>query len=696
MREARYDILFEPVQIGPVTARNRFFQVPHCNGMGHRDPTAHAWMRGVKAEGGWAVVCTEEVEIHHTSEVAPYVEGRIWDDRDIPAHARLCEKVHEHGGLAGIELCHNGMVSANMWSREAPMGPSHLPVTGNDPVQARRMTKDDIADLRRWHRRAVERSLQAGYDVVYVYAGHDLTTLQHFLSRRYNDRTDEYGGSLENRTRLLREVLEDTREACEGRAGVACRIAVDELIGSLGIERAEIEEVLGLIGELPDVWDFMVGSWPDDSMTSRFAEEGYQEPYVRGLKQLTSKPVIGIGRFTSADTMVRMVREGVLDFIGAARPSIADPFLPKKIEEGRWDDICECIGCNICVTGDFRMTPLRCTQNPSMGEEWRRGWHPERFRPRGSDSKVLVVGGGPAGLEAAMALGKRGYEVVLAEASDRLGGRVEREARLPGLASYIRVADYRKAQLAKLPAVEQAYDSRLTAEEILSYGFEHVAVATGATWRRDGVARWHTQPIPLDPGMELLTPDDLMAGTRPRGEHVVIYDDDHYYMAGVLAELLVGEGSRVTLVTPAARASEWADNAMEQERIQKRLLELGVDIVVTRALVSAAAGGVTTACAYTGREEQTDCDSLLLVTARIPDDAVMVDLLERRGEWADAGLLSARAVGDAYSPGTVAAAVWDGRRFAEELDEPLDRDLPTLKREVVELAAEESAATVAR
>src|SRR6201999_2191716 len=159
---------------------------------------------------------------------------------------------------------------------------------------------------------------------------------------------------------------------------------------------------------------------------------------VRGLKQLTSKPVVGVGRFTSPDPMVRMVRSGVLDLIGAARPSIADPFLPRKIEEGRLEDIRECIGCNVCVTGDWTMTPIRCTQNPSMGEEWRRGGHPERFRPAGSDSKVLVVGAGPAGLEAAMALGKRGYEVVLAEAGRELGGRVLRAARLPGLAARIR------------------------------------------------------------------------------------------------------------------------------------------------------------------------------------------------------------------------------------------------------------------
>src|ERR687887_1670449 len=115
--DPRFGVLFEPVQIGPVTARNRFFQVPHCNGMGHLHPSAHAEMRGVKAEGGWAVVCTEEVEFHHSSEVTPYIEGRIWDDADIPAHQRLVEKVHEHGALAGIELCYNGMNGANLTIR---------------------------------------------------------------------------------------------------------------------------------------------------------------------------------------------------------------------------------------------------------------------------------------------------------------------------------------------------------------------------------------------------------------------------------------------------------------------------------------------------------------------------------------------------------------------------------------------------
>ena len=512
-----YSILFEPVPIGPLVARNRFFQVPHCNGMGYRDPSAQAAMRKVKAEGGWAVVCTEQAEIHPSSDITPFIELRIWDDQDLPALARVAGAIHEGGALAGIELCHNGLNAPNLYTRETPLAPHHLPVAtyGYDPVQARMMTKQDLADLRRWHRNAVLRAMRAGYDVLYVYAGHSFGGIEHFLSPRFNQRTDEYGGSARNRMRLLREILEDTREAADGRAAVACRISVDEGLGDAGLRRGDIEEILGELGELPDLWDFVLGTWEADSATSRFGPEGEQEKYVTGLKQLTGKPVVGVGRFTSPDLMVRQVRDGILDFIGAARPSIADPFLPEKIRTGRLEAIRECIGCNICVSGDFTMSPIRCTQNPAMGEEFRRGWHPERIRPRGSDARILVAGSGPAGLEAARALGVRGYEVVLAEATRQLGGRVAREARLPGLAAWGRVLDYRQQAIGDLRCVEVYRESRMTAADIVESGFRHVAVATGATWRRDGVARWHTQPIPVDPAADVLTPDDLMAGWRP-------------------------------------------------------------------------------------------------------------------------------------------------------------------------------------
>ena len=681
-----YDVLFEPVRIGPLTTRNRFFQVPHCNGMGYRDPSAQAAMRRVKAEGGWSVVCTEQVEIHPTSDIAPFIELRIWDDQDLPALTRIAEAIHEGGGLAGIELAHNGMNAPNQYSRETPLGPSHLPVAPDTiaPLQARAMTKRDIADLRRWHRNAVRRSLQAGYDLVYVYAAHGYSTMHHFLSPRYNQRTDEYGGSLENRMRLLREILEDTIEEVDGKAAVACRITVDEEHGAAGIQRSDIELVLKSLGEIPDLWDFAMGSWESDSLTSRFGPEGSQEIYVAGLKALTSKPVVGVGRFTSPDAMVRQVKAGILDLIGAARPSIADPFLPTKIREGRLERIRECIGCNICVSGDLTMSPIRCTQNPSMGEEFRRGWHPERIRRRTTEAQVLVVGAGPAGLEAARALGVRGYEVVLAEATRNLGGRVTAESLLPGLSAWNRVRDYREQAIAELPTVTVYRQSPMSADDIAEFGFENVIVATGASWRRDGVGRWHTEAVPVAAGAEVLSPDDLFAGRRPEGRRVVVYDDDHYYLGGVVAELLALEGYDVGIVTSGPQVSSWTVNTFEVNKIQRRLMERGVRRLTDTVLQQVATDHVVVSDVYTAEPSTVAADAVVMVTARLPREELLQKLLVVKQAG---GLRTVRGVGDCWAPGTIAAAVWSGRRAAEEFDEPeKDNDGVPFRREVTELA----------
>ncbi len=412
MRDPRYDILFEPVKIGPVTTKNRFFQVPHCCGMGHTSPKSVSAIRAMKAEGGWGVVCTEETEIHHTSDISPALEGRLWDDSDIPAFAQKTQSIHEFGALAGIELCHNGWHAPNMYSRETPLAPSNTVVDWGTPINARAMDKTDIGNLRRWYVQAAKRAQRAGFDIVYVYAGHDMSLLQHFISKRHNQRTDEYGGSLENRLRLFWQVLADTKDAVGDTCAVAVRLSVDELLGDDGLTfQGEGHDIIASMADEPDLWDVNISGWENDSQTSRFSQEGYQEQYIFFVKKLTRKPVVGVGRYTSPDTMVRLIKSGVMDLIGAARPSIADPFLPNKIMEGREEDIRECIGCNICVASDNTSTPIRCTQNPTMGEEWRKGWHPEIIPPVKTRQQILVVGGGPAGLEAGRALAARGCEV---------------------------------------------------------------------------------------------------------------------------------------------------------------------------------------------------------------------------------------------------------------------------------------------
>ncbi len=688
MRDPRHDILFEPVKIGPLTAKNRFYQVPHCNGGGYRDPSAVAEMRRVKSEGGWGVIFTEQVEIHHTSEITPFIELRLWEEKDMPSFVKMADAIHSHGALAGIELAYPGVNGPNLYSREVPMAPVNMPILTftSDPVQARAMDKQDIRNLRQWHREAYRRSRRAGFDILCLYGAHGFGVIQHFLSPRINQRTDEYGGSLRNRARLLAELVQDAREEVGDTCAIAVRLSLDEMAGADGFSNAELRELVAMHAELPDVWDFAHGTWEACSGTSRFTEEAAQEELIRGLKQLTPRPVVGVGRFTSPDQMVRQVRQGLVDFIGAARPSIADPFLPKKIDEGRSDDIRECIGCNICVTGDMTMGLSRCTQNSSFMEEWRKGWHPERMRKSAPQKKVLVVGAGPAGLSAAHRLGLRGYEVALAEARKEVGGRVTLESRLPGLSAWARVRDYRMGQIGKMNNVEVYRDSLLSAEDVLAFGAQHVCLATGATWRRDGVARYHLRPIPLAGGVTVLTPDDIMAGAQAPG-HVLIYDDDHYYMGGVMAEALLKMGCTVTLVTPSVKVSEWTANTLEQGFIQRRLLTAGVDVRTSRALMAVARGMARIACTYTGREDDVACNAVLLVTSRLPVDGLRDSLLAVKDRWAGHGIESVTAIGDAEAPSSaIAWSTYAGNRYAENLDEPEAGGRLPFRREIAELS----------
>ena len=229
-----------------------------------------------------------------------------------------------------------------------------------------------------------------------------------------------------------RELIVETKDAVGNTCAVAVRFSASSGGDDDNQDTEEPREMLELLSGLPDLWDVTVHDYSYEMGTSRFVEEAGLEATMSWVKSVTDKPVVSVGRFTSPETMLRLVRQGVVDLIGAARPSIADPFLPQKIAEGRDDEIRECIGCNICYTGDQTGTPIRCTQNPTMGEEWRKGWHPEHIPAKGSDAKILIVGGGPAGLEAAVSLGKRGYAVTLRGSTQRTwvaGSRWSRRCR---------------------------------------------------------------------------------------------------------------------------------------------------------------------------------------------------------------------------------------------------------------------------
>jgi dimethylamine/trimethylamine dehydrogenase len=476
---------------------------------------------------------------------------------------------------------------------------------------------------------------------------------------------------LENRVRFFRELIEETKEAVGATCAVAVRFAVDELLGEEGLShQGEAYDVVAMLAELPDLWDVNISSWNNDSVTSRFGKEGHQEQYISFVKQLTTKPVVGVGRYTSPDSMVSAIKRGVMDFVGAARPSIADPFLPNKIKEGRTEDIRECIGCNICVTGDTRFVPIRCTQNPTMGEEWRRDWHPEIISPKKSDKDVMVIGAGPAGLEAARALGQRGYGVTLLEARKELGGRVIREAALPGLNEWRRVVDWRLTQIRKMKNVELYPSSPMNAEEILETSAQNIILATGATWRRDGVGRTLRRPILGHDLPNVFSPDDLMEGNLVISNLVignwVIYDDDHYYMGGVLAELLAEQGCKVSLITPAPMISYWSQFTLEQERIQHNLMKLGVKLYPQHVLSEIEKDCVKLINTISGEGTELGRDGIVLISDRVSNDSLYYELKPALDEGK---LQSLQVIGDAEAPNIIAQAVFSGHLAAREFEE---------------------------
>jgi dimethylamine/trimethylamine dehydrogenase len=401
--------------------------------------------------------------------------------------------------------------------------------------------------------------------------------------------------------------------------------------------------------------------WTVETASARFADSGAQEPINSFVKPLTGKPVVGVGRFTSPDEMVSQVKRGVLDLVGAARPTIADPFLPRKINEGREDEIRECIGCNICVSAYHDAVPVRCTQNPTMGEEWRRGWHPERIPPGDSSQSVLVVGAGPAGLECALALGRRGFAVTLAEARQQLGGRVTIESGLPGLSTWARVRDYRVNLLQAMGNVDIYRGSELSARDVVDFGCDHVVIATGALWTTELLSP-SRYPVPGIQDNNVLTPDDVFAGAEI-ADTVVIYDFDHYYMGSCLAEMLRRQGKDVTIVTPAAAVSAWTFMNNESVYIRERMFELGVELQLEQFVTDFADGRVGTRSIYkAGPSQELRCGSLIVVGNRIGNDALYRELRD------SGDIHSVRSIGDCRAPGAIVHAVYGGHECARTID----------------------------
>ena len=664
-----HQILFEPVQIGPVVAPNRFYQVPHASGMTETNPRVRAAFRETKAEGGWGVVSTGAVSIHPSSDDSPLPFARLWNDADIASHALSTDGIHRHGSLAAVELWHGGAAVMNRTSRLPPLSPSgiswaatHVGFMGQ--LRPKKMTGADIDEVLHWQRLATRRALDARFDILYVYAGMGYLGYE-FLLPEYNHRDDGYGGPLENRVRFVREMLEVTRDEAGSRAAVALRISLEELRGKTSDHyESEAHGVVDLLSDVPDLWDVKMDSSPTDCGASRFRAEGAHEPIIDFVKRMTDRPVVGVGRFTSPDTMVSQIRRGVLDLIGGARASIADPFLPTKIREGNSDAIRECIGCNICIASWHDGVPVRCTQNATAGEEWRRGWHPEKFARTASPESVLIVGGGPAGLEAALVAAKQGFEVTIAEQTDEWGGRVHAETQLPGLATWRRVRDHRVWALSQMGNVSMYTNSELDADAALNLGTDHIAIATGARWSKRLYSALEIPSESLDLP-QVFTPEDVFAGAVS-GDRVLVFDYDNYYLGGVIAEHLGTQGKQTHYATPAGHASAWTFMTNELPFVYQALSRSGVILHTTTNLMRFDGTHAQLQNLFNAEPIELSVDAVVIVGHREPRDVLYQSLIS-----SDEGAAhpSISLVGDALAPGAIVHAVHSGHSFARGLVE---------------------------
>ena len=273
-------------------------------------------------------------------------------------------------------------------------------------------------------------------------------------------------------------------------------------------------------------------------------------------------------------------------------------------------------------------------------------------------------------MEAAVSLGKRGYHVLLSESERELGGRVTKESKLPTLSEWNRVAEYRSIQLKKLTNVETYPSSHLTVEDILEFNFPHVILATGSFWRYDDFGLTNAQPMAkLTDKEKVFTADDIIKGRMPTGR-VMIFDDDHYYMGSVMAEKLIENGCQVDFVSTFGNVADWAQNTAEQDRIQARLMNLGVNIIPSKNLKAFDGSKAILECSYTGREEEIAADALVMVTARLPNDELYHELASQPEALSKAGIKSLIRIGDCLAPSTIARAVHSGHKFAREFDEP--------------------------
>ncbi len=638
--------VFSPFRIGAVELRNRIFVPAHTTnyGVDHLPSERHVHYHAEKARGGTGLIIFEAVRVHPSS--IGRAQGVIgYDPRCVPPFRRVAEAVHAHGARLFGQIVHVGRHAEGYFGRTATWGASPIPWAPNGPIP-HEMNEDDMAEAIAGHVQSARHLREAGFDGLEVHFGHG-HLLQQFMSPASNVRTDAYGGSEENRLRFPLQVLRAVRETMGPAYPVGIRISAEEFM-TPGLSLADMQRIVPIIAAAVPIHFVNVSHsayHASFSLATQMADMHFPRAAFRNLPAgikaaVPHLPVFAVCRFNRLQLAEEVLAAGEADLVGMARAHIADPFLLTKARAGRVDDVRPCIACNQgCIAMVELHQPITCLMNPTAGRE--ADWGEGTLTPAPLRRRLLVVGGGPAGLEAARVAALRGHDVTLWERAPEVGGQVNVAARIPARSEFTYARTYFEDQCRALEVqIECGIDA--TAKRILGFRPDAVILATGS----------RPKPYAIPGAERVFTVWDALLEPEALGSRVAIIEADGNWPGVATAEHLADLGKTVTVITGGAgygaRITIYSMLAVRQRFRDKR-----IRVLPLRAVRAVEHGGLRLEDLSTGESERLDdIDAIVAAAGGIAEDGLARELRGRVPEL--------RLVGDCVAPRTALEAIFEG------------------------------------
>lgn len=648
--------LFSPLKIGTTEVKNRISFQPHLTNLAvsnlPSERQMHYW--GERAKGGAGLIITEELTVHPT-DMAYEKLIDVYHAEVIPGFKKITDYVHQYDSKIFAQLNHNGQQGDGSISRLPVWAPSPIPdVLFRETPKA--MESEDIEEVARYFAKSAIHVREGGFDGVEIQFGHSSLARQ-FLSPLTNFRKDEYGGSLENRMRAPLKFISAVRKAVGNDFTLGIRMCADEMIPG-GLDLGQVQEICALFeaSGLIDFMDLSIATFYNLYLVegSMHSPLGYTIPLAAGIREKIKLPVFCTGRINDPVMAEKVLAAGQADMIGMCRALICDPYLPKKAQEGKLDDIRYCIACNQGCIGRIGMNKsLGCVQNPAVGRE--KEWGEGTLTPASVKKSVTIVGGGPAGMWAAKMAGRRGHKVTLIDRNEALGGQVVTAMKGVGRDEFGVIIRNEKSQVEKA-GVTVKLGVEASKEQLLAENQDVVIVATGSVPKKYAVGGAD--------GPAIFNVVQVLNGEAELGERVCLIDYDGHQRATATAEFIANQGKKVDMITSSLFICAELGPTQDLYSSRQRLLQKGVTFTPDIAVMEV--GGEAGAKTVKGFNVYSNVwfdwgpyDSIVLAMGQQVDDDLYMSL--------KGSVQELYRIGDCVSPRKVDMAIWEGHKLGREI-----------------------------